>query len=78
MSTLRSRMKKVIYPLLSLSLLPLFSIAQETKLTADDLFVKAISVSFSDGFIPGRTKLIRQEPSSQNWTKRIQVMKISF
>lgn len=53
-------MKKVIYPLLSFSLLPLFSTAQETKLTADDLFLKARKVAFDTKDYPQAIHLAQQ------------------
>jgi len=60
MSTIQSGMKKVIYPLLSLALLPLFSIAQETKITADDLFAKARKVAFDSKDYPQAIQLSKQ------------------
>ncbi len=60
MSTIQSGMKKVIYPLLSLALLPLFSTAQETKITADDLFAKARKVAFDSKDYPQAIRLSKQ------------------
>lgn len=53
-------MKKVLYPLLPLVLLPLFSVAQESTITADDLFLKARKVAFDTKDYPQAIQLAKQ------------------